>query len=89
MSAKLFPPRQVTGIQLRTVIQCPHCGFKITEKMPLSRKVMVYHCPSCNEYSHVDSAQCCIFCQFARLSCPEKQQLALDCPSIEGENTGQ
>lgn len=78
MSDKLFAQRSQGPIQYRTVVQCPHCGFKVTEKMPMQRKVMVFHCPGCHEYTHVESSQCCIFCQFAKQACPEKQQLTLN-----------
>lgn len=74
MAEKLFAQRPRESIQYRTVVQCPHCGFKVTEKMPMRQKVRVFHCPGCNEYSHVDASQCCVFCQFARTPCPEEQQ---------------
>ncbi|NRB38675.1 MAG: hypothetical protein HRU20_09450 [Pseudomonadales bacterium] len=77
MSEKLFAQHKAERLQFRTVVQCPHCGFKVTEKMPVSRKVVVFHCPGCNEYSHVSESECCIFCQYARHACPEKQQQSL------------
>ena len=69
------PP--INSVQYRTVVQCPQCGFKVTEKMPAARKGTVFHCPGCNEYSHVPSEKCCVFCLFAKLPCPEKQQKRL------------
>ncbi len=74
---KLFAQRPAKKIQFRTVVQCPHCGFKVTEKMPKNLKVKVFHCPGCNEYSQVDLSQCCIFCAFARSPCPQVQHTTL------------
>ena len=85
MSDKLFAQRSPATIQYRTVVQCPHCGFKVTEKMPMQRKVMVFHCPGCDEYTHVAGSECCIFCQFAKQPCPEKQQAAVDAEAEKAE----
>lgn len=75
---KLFGQKNPQRIQMRTVVQCPHCGFKITEKMPLIQKVKVFHCPGCHEYTTVEQSACCVFCEFAKQPCPEVQQRMLD-----------
>lgn len=61
------------AIQLRNVIQCPACGFKVTEQMPSSRKVMAYTCVACNVTTTASESECCIFCKIGRLKCPTRQ----------------
>jgi hypothetical protein len=59
--------------QLRNVVQCPACGFKTTEQMPLQRKVMSYQCPACQVVTSATEQECCIYCKLGRLPCPAKQ----------------
>lgn len=64
------------SVQLRNVMQCPACGFKTTEQMPFSRKVMAYACPACHVVTTVTEDDCCVFCKLGRLKCPAQQQAA-------------
>jgi DNA-directed RNA polymerase subunit RPC12/RpoP len=61
-------------IQLRNVVQCPHCGFKTTEQMPSVTKQMAYTCPACGVTTTVTEEQCCVFCHIGRIPCPAKQK---------------
>lgn len=62
------------AIVYRAVIQCPACGFKVTERMPARSKVMTFECPACQKISHATASACCVFCLYARQQCPTAQQ---------------
>jgi len=62
------------AIHFRTVMQCPACGFKTTEKMPSEKKIVCYQCEACGINSCVSQEQCCVFCAWARDRCPEQQK---------------
>ena len=63
------------AVQLRTVVQCPLCGFKTVEQMSVVEKRPAFICPACEKTSVVTAQQCCIFCAWGRTSCPQQQAL--------------
>lgn len=65
------------SIRYRSIVQCPYCGFKVTEKMPMQRKVMEYTCPACGKKTTAREDECCIFCKLGNVPCPEKQRLGV------------
>lgn len=64
----------MSGKILRTVISCPACGFRTTERMALIGNPRSYTCPACGKTSTITDEQCCIFCAWARHPCPARQQ---------------
>lgn len=64
------------SVVYRTVLQCPACGFKVTERMPLLEKVSVFVCPACEHITRISDDACCIFCSYGRIACPQAQRAA-------------
>lgn len=62
------------SLLLRSIVQCPHCGFKVTERMPQGKKVRHFQCPACAQVLTADEQQCCIFCRYGSVKCPAAQQ---------------
>ncbi len=60
-------------IKTRSIVQCPHCGFKTVEHMPSVRKVMTFCCPACERSCAADDKHCCVFCQYGSVPCPTAQ----------------
>ena len=63
-------------LQLRSILQCPHCGFKVTEKIPLATTVRQWTCPACNKVS--EAKKHCVFCDFGTVPCALAQQGKLE-----------
>lgn len=61
-------------LNLRSIVQCPYCHFKVTERMPASQRVMEWECPACHQHVSVTEEACCIFCEYGSVPCPLKQQ---------------
>lgn len=56
-----------------STITCPHCNFKMKEKMPVDRCVWSYVCTNCKSVLQAKPGQCCIFCSYGDTPCPPKQ----------------
>ena len=62
------------AVQLRSIMQCPHCGFKVTERMPANVRVLHWQCPACAAAAEPAVGVCCVFCAYGSLPCPQAQQ---------------
>ncbi len=60
-------------IKLRSILQCPHCGFKVTERMPAASCTIRYDCPACG-HTLVASTSGCIFCLYGSEPGPAAQR---------------
>ena len=49
-------------LRLRSVLQCPHCGFKWTERMPAGACVIRQRCEACGR-DLCASGGLCVFCR--------------------------
>ena len=63
---------------MRSVVQCPECGFRVTEQMSLRKNPKQYQCPGCNSVTNVAEDDCCIFCVLGRTPCPPQQLKSMD-----------
>lgn len=54
-------------------ITCPHCGFKKEETMPTDVCQLVYDCSKCKKKIFAKEGNCCVFCSYGSVKCPDKQ----------------
>ena len=66
-------------IKLRSILQCPACGFKVTEQMPVDYCLVVYTCGACQKVMKPLPGDCCVFCSYGSIKCPPVQQQQLNC----------
>lgn len=60
-------------ITLRSILQCPHCGFKVTERMPAHACVIRLGCPACQR-DMLGNHEGCVFCRFGSTPGPAAQR---------------
>jgi len=58
---------------LTTTITCPECGVARDETMPTNACVWFYECQSCHAVLRPKNGDCCVFCSYATVPCPPKQ----------------
>ncbi|WP_084623428.1 MULTISPECIES: GDCCVxC domain-containing (seleno)protein [Salinisphaera] len=61
------------SIQRQSTITCPICGHQRTETMPTDSCLYFYECVSCKTLLKPRSGDCCVFCSYASVKCPPKQ----------------
>lgn len=64
----------VPGIELTSVLQCPHCGFCKEETMPTDACQYFYECGNCHALLKPKAGDCCVFCSYGTVKCPPIQQ---------------
>jgi hypothetical protein len=57
-------------------IECPLCGTRALETMPLDACQFYYRCTGCDELLKPLPGDCCVFCSYGDSACPPK----LDAP---------
>lgn len=57
----------------KSIIKCPHCGFKKEEEMPIDACVHFYECIQCKKLLKPREGDCCVFCSYGSIKCPSKQ----------------
>ncbi len=62
------------ALRLRSILQCPHCGFKVTEQMPVDLRVQAWPCPACGATVTPKPGSCCVFCAWGSVPCPAAQR---------------
>lgn len=62
------------NIRLHSVITCPFCGYKATEKMLLDACLYFYTCNVCGSLLKPKAGDCCVFCSYGTVKCPPFQQ---------------
>lgn len=62
------------SVALKSVLTCPHCGHRSTERMPTDACKFFYECPHCHTLLKPKPGDCCVFCSYGSVSCPPKQQ---------------
>jgi len=67
-----------TKVILDSIITCPECGIKKSEKMPVDACQYFYECESCKVVLKPVRGDCCVFCSYGSVVCPPIQ-LNEDC----------
>jgi DNA-directed RNA polymerase subunit RPC12/RpoP len=57
-----------------SVIACPHCAHRATERMPLDACQILYICKGCGAALRPRAGDCCVFCSYGSVPCPPVQQ---------------
>ena len=59
-----------------SVVKCPHCGHRKTERMPEDACQWFYQCESCRTLLKPKPGDCCVFCSYGSVRCPPMQAAA-------------
>ncbi|MBK7105523.1 MAG: hypothetical protein IPH62_09585 [Ignavibacteriae bacterium] len=57
----------------KSKVKCSFCGFAKEEDMPLNVCVHFYECTQCGKMLKPKKSECCIFCSYGSIKCPQKQ----------------
>ncbi|MGN6604474.1 MAG: GDCCVxC domain-containing (seleno)protein [Ginsengibacter sp.] len=68
-------------LTLQSVITCPVCGFQNEETMPLNACIFFYECKSCKTRLKPKENDCCVFCSYGSVKCPQVQMGKSSCKS--------
>lgn len=61
------------SVELQSVIQCPECGNRYPETMPLDHCRYYWECPGCGALIKPKPGHCCVYCSFGTVPCPPVQ----------------
>lgn len=63
-------------MQIKTVanLTCPFCKVKQQVEMPVNACQHFYKCINCGELLKSKEGDCCVFCSYADIRCPPKQE---------------
>ncbi|MCW3104275.1 MAG: hypothetical protein JWO09_2715 [Bacteroidetes bacterium] len=64
----------IRSIKYMSVIKCPICKYKKEEKMPADSCQILYECVECNATLKAKNEDCCVFCSYGSVPCPEVQR---------------
>lgn len=70
----LDPAKSIVTI---TTLTCPSCGSRKEEVMPQEECVHFYTCTQCQKVLKPIYGDCCVFCSYATVMCPNEQRRAL------------
>lgn len=62
------------SIKIKSVIKCPICKFTKELMMPCDSCQILYECEECNARLKPRKNECCIFCSYGTVPCPEMQK---------------
>jgi hypothetical protein len=62
------------GIQMQSMLTCPHCGKQSAEIMPSDACLFFHECRHCKTMLRPKSGDCCVFCSYGSVKCPPMQQ---------------
>lgn len=60
-------------VEGKSILQCPHCGFRKEEAMPTDACQYFYECTSCHALLKPKPGDCCVFCSYGTVTCPPVQ----------------
>ncbi|MCU0423757.1 MAG: MerC domain-containing protein [Bacteroidia bacterium] len=66
-------PANEKEIELISIITCPNCGHKKTEKMSTDACQFFYECENCKTRLKPMQGDCCVFCSYGSVKCPPIQ----------------
>lgn len=52
-------------------VTCPNCGHVQVEEMP--GQLSELKCKGCGEVMHTPKGECCVFCVYGNVPCPDAQ----------------
>ena len=55
-------------------LTCPECGHTEPEEMPTDACQFFYECLNCRTVLRPKDRDCCVFCSYAGVTCPPKQE---------------
>ena len=58
----------------KSEIHCPYCGFEKEETMPEDACQHFYECENCHKLLKPKAGDCCVFCSYGTVKCPEVQK---------------
>lgn len=61
--------------ELHSTITCENCGESVTEIMPENSCRFFWECPSCKTVLKPKEGDCCVYCSYADVPCPPKQNM--------------
>jgi hypothetical protein len=56
-----------------SIIQCPVCGHKKAEVMPVNACQYFYECENCKTLLKPKAGDCCVYCSYGTVKCPPTQ----------------
>ncbi|WP_299427717.1 GDCCVxC domain-containing (seleno)protein [uncultured Meiothermus sp.] len=59
---------------LEATLTCPQCGGRTAATMPTDACQRLFACPCCGVILKPKPGDCCVFCSFADVPCPPKQE---------------
>ncbi len=66
------------SLVLETSITCPACGFRREETMPETGELHFYTCSGCGKVLKPIYGDCCVYCSYATVVCPNEQRRELE-----------
>ncbi|MFV8837654.1 GDCCVxC domain-containing (seleno)protein [Salinimicrobium soli] len=69
------------GVELKSIITCPHCKFSKEESMPTDACQFFYKCSNCGVILKPLEGDCCVFCSYGSVPCPPIQESGSCCNS--------
>ncbi|MFZ2449687.1 MAG: GDCCVxC domain-containing (seleno)protein [Methylovulum miyakonense] len=69
----------MSAIVLESTITCPECGHPKLETMPSDACLWFYECEACHMLLRPKAGDCCVFCSYATVVCPPRQQSSKNC----------
>jgi len=61
-------------IKTRAKLKCPECGYSEEVEMPTEYCQFYYECAHCRSLLRPKAGDCCVFCSYADVPCPSKQE---------------
>ncbi|HEY9568621.1 MAG TPA: GDCCVxC domain-containing (seleno)protein [Thalassobaculum sp.] len=58
---------------VESIITCPTCGHRETERMPTDACQFFYDCKACGARLKPTPGHCCVFCSYGTVPCPPIQ----------------
>ena len=60
-------------IIIKSIVECPECGHKKEEEMPVDACHFFYECENCKAVLMPKDGDCCIYCSYGSVKCPPIQ----------------
>ena len=64
---------------LDSIIPCPACGHRASERMPTDACQFFYDCKGCGKRLKPKAGDCCVFCSYGSVPCPSVQEIRRGC----------
>jgi hypothetical protein len=64
----------MSALVLDSILTCPACGFRASERMPTDACVFFHECGRCGTRLKPKPGDCCVFCSYGSTPCPPAQE---------------